>query len=91
MQKQAAQVQAARDVLYLLIKNSPYTFKYVATQVGERHDTLSTRLRDGQRKGYQTLDTALVINILAVLEVTPSDFFKLVEERAEELLRSTQD
>ena len=69
MQKQQAQVEAAREVLYDLIKKSPYTFKYVAAQVGERPDTLSTRLRDGNRKGYQILDTALVVNILAVIDV----------------------
>ena len=90
MNKQQAQVQAARAVLYELIKNSPYTFRYVAAQVGERHDTLSTRLRDGNRKGYQILDTALVVNILAVLDVPLGDFFTQVEERSEELLRSTQ-
>lgn len=89
MNRQQAQVQAARAVLYELIKNSPYTFKYVAAQVGERHDTLSTRLRHGDRKGYQILDTALVVNILAVLDVPISEFFTQVERRAEEL-RSTQ-
>jgi hypothetical protein len=86
MNKQQAQVQAARDVLYELIKNSPYTFKYVAAQVGERHDTLSTRLRHGSRRGYQILDTALVVNVLAVLDIAPSEFFKQVEDRAEEML-----
>jgi len=90
MQKQAAQVQAARDVLYELIKESPYTFKWVAGQVGERPDTLSTRLRTPERKGYGTLDTALVVNILGVLEVPLTDFFTRVELRAEELQRSTQ-
>ena len=89
MQKQQAQVQAAREVLYDLIKKSPYTFKYVAAQVGERPDTLSTRLRDGNRKGYQILDTALVVNILAVIDVPIVDFFTRVAARAEELQRTT--
>jgi len=88
MNKQQAQVQAAREVLYALIKESPYTFTYVAGQVGERRDTLSTRLRDGDRPGYQILDTALVVNILAVLDEPLPAFFTRVEERAEELLRS---
>lgn len=88
MNRQQAQVQATRAVLYALIKDSPYTFKYVAAQVGERHDTLSTRLRHGDRKGYQILDTALVVNILAVLDVPIADFFTQVQERAEELLHT---
>jgi hypothetical protein len=88
MNKQQAQVDAAREVLYQLIKESPYTFKWVAAQVGERNDTLSTRLRHGNRRGYQTLDTALVVNILAVLEVPLTDFFTQVERRAEEILRT---
>ena len=90
MNKQQAQVDATREVLYQLIKESPYTFKWVATQVGERNDTLSTRLRHGSRPGYQTLDTALVVNILGVLEVSLPDFFTRVELRSEELLRSSQ-
>ena len=90
MNRQQAQVQAARTVLYELIKESPYTFKYVATQVGERPDTLSTRLRDGERRGYQILDTALVVNILTILDIPISEFFRQVEVRAEELMRSTQ-
>jgi hypothetical protein len=88
MNKQQAQVDAAREVLYQLIKESPYTFKWVAGQVGERNDTLSTRLRHGDRVGYQILDTALVVNILAVLNVPLPDFFTRVEERAEEILRT---
>ena len=88
MNKQQAQVDAAREVLYQLIKESPYTFKWVAAQVGERNDTLSTRLRNGNRVGYQTLDTALVVNICAVLDVPLTVFFTRVEERAEEMLHA---
>jgi hypothetical protein len=87
MNKQQAQVDATREVLYSLIKESPYTFKWVATQVGERNDTLSTRLRHGNKRGYQTLDTALVVNILGVLEVSLPEFFTRVEDRSEEILR----
>lgn len=86
MNKQQAQVDATREVLYQLIKESPYTFKWVAAQVGERNDTLSTRLRHGQRRGYQILDTALVVNILGVLEVSLTDFFTRVEERSDQIL-----
>jgi hypothetical protein len=87
MNKQQAQVDATREVLYELIKESPYTFKWVAGQIGERNDTLSTRLRDPHRRGYGTLDTALVVNILGVLEVSLPDFFTRVEGRSEEILR----
>lgn len=89
MNKQQAQVDAARETLYQLIKDSPYSFKWVATQIGERNDTLSTRLRHGHKPGYQTLDTALVVNILGVLEVPLTDFFTRVEERSEEILRQS--
>lgn len=83
-------MQAARTVLYELIRDSnpKRTFKEVALQIGERPDTLSTRLRDPGRTGYGTLDTAMVINICAVLGVPVSEFFKQVEVRAEELLHS---
>lgn len=90
MNKQQAQLDATREVLYQLIKESPYTFKWVAAQVGERNDTLSTRLRHGHRPGYQALDTALVVNICAVLDVPLVDFFTRVEARSEEMLHSTQ-
>jgi hypothetical protein len=83
MNRQQASVQATRDLLYALIKASPYTFKAVADLVGERNDTLSTRLRDGGRRGYQILDVALVVNILAVLGVSQPDFFVAVFELAE--------
>lgn len=83
MNRQPASVQATRDLLYALIKASPYTFKAVADLVGERNDTLSTRLRDGNRPGYQILDVALVINILAVLDVPQPQFFTTVFELAE--------
>jgi hypothetical protein len=83
MDRQQAQVKATRDLLYALIKASPYTFKAVADLVGERNDTLSTRLRDGNRPGYQILDVALVINILAVLSVNQPEFFAYVFELAD--------
>jgi hypothetical protein len=83
MNRNPTQVQATRDLLYQLVKASPYTFKAVAERVGERNDTLSTRLRDGNRRGYQILDVALVINILATLDVNQPEFFKFVFELAE--------
>lgn len=83
MNSQSASVQATRDLLYALIKASPYTFKAVADLVGERPDTLSTRLRDGNRRGYQILDVALVVNILAVLSVPQPEFFTFVFELAD--------
>ncbi len=83
-------MQAARTVLYELIRDSKpkRTFKEVAQQIGERADTLSTRLKHPERTGYGTLDTAMVVNICAVLDVPLSDFFTQVEARAEELLHS---
>lgn len=81
-------MQAARETLYNLIRGSKFSFKHVAAEIGERPDTLSTRLKDPERRGYGTLDTAMVVNICAVLDLPLSDFFKQVEERAEELLRS---
>ena len=84
MNRQQAQLQATRDVLRRLIKSSPYTTKYVAQQVGEEYTTLIHRLK-GERPSYQQLDTALVVNILAVLDVPISLFFMQVEVRAEEL------
>lgn len=87
MNKQQAQLQAAREVLYTLIKQSPYTFKWVAEQVGERNDTLSTRLRHPERVGYSALDTALIVNILAVLDVNIVEFYTQVEARATALMR----
>lgn len=84
MNRQQAQLQATRDVLRGLIKSSPYSTKYVAQQVGEEYTTLIHRLK-GQRPGYQQLDTALVVNILALLNIPISVFFTQVEERAREL------
>ena len=78
-------MQAARETLRALVKASPYTTKYVAAQVGEEYTTLIHRLK-GERATYQQLDTALVVNILAVLDVPLSDFFTQVERRAEELM-----
>ena len=72
-----------------LVKASPYTTKYIAAQVGEEYTTFIHRLR-GQRNGYQQLDTALVVNVLALIDVPISEFFIRVEARAEELLRSQQ-
>lgn len=86
MNKQQAQLQATRDVLRGLIKSSPYTTKYVAQQVGEEYTTLIHRLK-GQRSTYQQLDTALVVNILALIDVPISEFFTQVESRAEDLMR----
>ena len=85
--KQNAQVEAAREILRALVKDSPYTAKYVAQQVGEEYTTFMHRLK-GERPSYQQLDTALVVNVLAVLDYPLSDFFKRVEARAEELLHS---
>ena len=87
MNRQQAQLQATRDVLRGLIKSSPYSTKYVAQKVGEEYTTLIHRLK-GQRPGYQQLDTALVVNILALLDVDLSVFFTQVEGRAQELQRS---
>ncbi|MDR6907516.1 hypothetical protein J2X63_003224 [Agromyces sp. 3263] len=89
MNKQQAQMQATRETLRALVKDSPYTAKYVASQVGEEYTTFVHRLR-GERPTYKLLDTAFVVNVLAVLDVPLSVFFTQVEERSEELLRSTQ-
>ena len=80
-------MEAARETLRALVKASPYTTKYIAAQVGEEYTTFIHRLR-GQRNGYQQLDTALVVNVLALIDVPISEFFIRVEARAEELLRS---
>ena len=82
-------MQATRETLRALVKASPYSAKYVASQVGEEYTTFIHRLK-GERKSYQQLDTALVVNVLALLDVPLSDFFNRVEARAEELQRSTQ-
>jgi len=87
--RQQAQLQATREILRALVKASPYTAKYVASQVGEEYTTFVHRLR-GERPGYQLLDTAFVVNVLAVLDIPIVDFFTQVQERAEELQRSTQ-
>ena len=89
MNKQQAQVDAARETLRRLVKESPFTAKYVAQQVGEEYTTFMHRLK-GERPSYQLLDTAFVVNLLAVINYPLSDFFTQVEVRAEELLRSTQ-
>lgn len=81
-------MQAARETLYNLIKGSDFTFKQVAEQIGERPDTLSTRLKHPERPGYGILDTAMVVNICAVLKLPLSEFFTRVEERAAEILQS---
>ena len=79
-------MEAARETLRALVKASPYTTKYIAAQVGEEYTTFIHRLK-GQRATYQQLDTALVVNVLALLDVPLSEFFTRVEVRAEELLR----
>ena len=89
MNKQQAQVEAAREILRTLVKDSPYTATYVAQQVGEEYTTFLHRLK-GERKSYQQLDTALVVNILAVLDFPLSEFFTRVEERAAEILQSQE-
>ena len=73
-------MRTARAVLHALIKESPHTFKHVAEQAGERNDTLSTRLRDPDRRGYGTLDLALVLAILRVLGVPFTEYARRVEE-----------
>lgn len=84
MNRQEAQMTAAREVLRALVKASPYTAKYIAQEVGEPYTSFVHRLK-GTRQSYRTLDTALVINVLAVVGVSLSDFYTQVEERAEEL------
>lgn len=84
MNRQQALSQAAREVLHALVKESPYTSKYIARQVGEEYTTFSKRLR-GVRAGYQQLDTALVVNVLTVIGVSFTDYATRVEERAREL------
>lgn len=78
---------AARETLRALVKASPYTTKYIAAQVGEDYTTFIHRL-SGKRAGYQQLDTALVVNVLALLDVPIADFFTRVQRRAEELQES---
>jgi len=78
-------MQAARETLRTLVKESPYTAKYIAAQVGEDYTTFSHRLV-GKRPGYQQLDTALVVNVLAILDYPIADFFTRVQARAEELM-----
>lgn len=86
MNKQQAQMQAARETLRQLVKESPYTAKYIAAQVGEEYTTFIHRLK-GEKVGYQLLDTSLVVNVLAIVGVPISEFFTRVEVRAEELLQ----
>jgi hypothetical protein len=81
-------MEATRETLRALVKDSPYTVKYVAAQVGEEYTTFIHRL-SGQRQSYQQLDTALVVNVLALLDVPLADFFTQVQARAEELQRTT--
>ena len=87
MNKQAAQITAAREVLYALVQRSPFTFKYVAEHVGESPTTFSKRLK-GKQAGYQQLDTALVVNVLSLLGVSFAEFGLRVESRTTELMRS---
>jgi hypothetical protein len=89
MNKQAAQMQAAREILYTLVQDSGYTFKAVAEHVGELPTTFSKRLK-GKQAGYQQLDTALVVNVLGLLGVSFAEFGLRVEARTTELMRSDQ-
>jgi len=84
--KQEAQIEATRETLRALVKASPYTTKYIAQQVGEEYTSYVHRLK-GTRASFHKLDTALVVNTLAVLDVPISEFFTQVERRAEEILR----
>ena len=85
--KQEAQMIATRETLRALIRESPYTLRSVADRVGEEYTTLSKRLH-GNVEGYRQLDTAVVVNILAMLDMPIGDFFTRVEERAQEILRN---
>lgn len=87
MNRQQALTQAAREVLAALVKDSPYTSKYIAEQVGELPSTFTHRMK-GNRAGYQNLDTALVVNVLTVIGVPFEEWARQAQERAEELLRS---
>ena len=87
MNRQQALTRAAREVLATLVKDSPYTSKYIAEQVGEHPSTFTHRMK-GNRAGYQNLDTALVVNVLTVIGVPFEVWAKQSQERAEELLRS---
>ena len=81
-------MQATRETLRALVKASPYTAKYVASQVGEEYTTFVHRLK-GERPSYQLLDTAFVVNVLAVLDVSLSEFFTTVDVRAQEIQGSS--
>lgn len=85
--RQQALTRAAREVLAALVKDSPYTSKYIAEQVGELPSTFTHRMK-GNRAGYQNLDTALVVNVLAVIGVPLDVWAKQAQERAEEILRA---
>lgn len=85
MNKQEAQVAAARQLLRAHIKASKYTVKQVAAAIGEEYTGLSKRL-SGHVAGYQGLDTSTVVNVCALLNIPVSEFFKQVEARAAELL-----
>lgn len=87
MNREQALTQAAREVLHTLVKDSPYTSKHIAEQVGELPSTFTHRLK-GTRAGYQNLDTSLVVNVLTVIGVSFTDYATQVEKRAADLLRS---
>jgi FixJ family two-component response regulator len=89
MQRQEALTQAAREVLHALVKDSPYTSRHIAEQVGELPSTLTHRLK-GNRRGYQNLDTSLVVNILTVIGVPFTDYATQVESRAAQLLQESR-
>ena len=74
-----AEVGATRAVLYALVKDSPHTFRWVAEQIGERNDTLSTRLRHPEKRGYGTLDLAMVLAILDTIGVSFTEYARRVD------------
>lgn len=82
--KQEAQLRATRDMLYALIKESRHTFREVSAAVGERHDTLSTRLRRPETRGYGGLDASLIVNVAAYLGVSPGALIVAAETLAAE-------
>ena len=86
MTKQEALVEATRELLRELVKNSTPSAKWIAEQVGEDRTTFTHRL-SGKRPSYRQLDTSFVVGILTALDVPVSDFFTQVEGRAEEILQ----
>jgi hypothetical protein len=76
-----AQLDASRALLRALVKESPYPATYIAEQIGEPYTSLLHRLK-GTRATFRGLDTSVVINILAVLEIPVQDFFVQVVELA---------